>query len=209
MKRSAKQTMAVAAWALMGSGLAFAADQPTAVPRIGVINIERLGTETALGKQFGEQLTKVQNEMRVEGAKREAALAKLDERLMQSRDQFAKDQATLTPEASEQRQQAISRLTREREAYRLESEDVLGALQRKVEREQQRLNGRMEEMLQSIVEAVTAERSLDLVLDRRMCLAVSAAIDITEDVIKRTDALPAGAVAPARPTPKTAKPPAK
>jgi outer membrane protein len=191
MKRSSVGRMGVfAAGLVVVAGWADAqqANAQAKAPRIAVVDIERMVAETELGKKSAEQANKIRAELRAEGEKRQAGIGKLDERLQQQQELLIKDQATLSPDATEQRQQALSKLTRERESYRQDSEDVLGGLQRRLQREQQRIEGELQEKLAVFIQGIVAERGFELVLDRRVCLAVSPTIDVTDDVIQRADA---------------------
>ena len=208
MKRSSVfGVSAVTVVLLCGAGWA-AAQQVTAAgsgtARIAVVDVERLAATTALGKQYAEGVAKAREELRVETETRRAAMAKLDERLKQQQESLAKEQAGLSPAAAEQRQQAVAKLAREREAYRQDSEDTLGSLQRKLQREQQRIDVELQEKLVAFVQSVTAERNIDLVLDRRVCLAVGPSVDITDDVLRRADAGQgqAGTTPAAKPKPR-------
>lgn len=208
MKRSRVLGVSVVTVGLLfGAGWA-AAQQATAagsgMARIAVVDVERLAATTALGKQYAEGVTKAREELRAESATRQAAMAKLDERLKQQQESLAKEQAGLSPAVAEQRQQAVAKLAREREAYRQDSEDALGVLQRKLQREQQRIDSELQEKLAAFVQSVTAERNIDLVLDRRVCLAVGPSVDITDEVLRRADAAQAqaGATPAAKPKPR-------
>jgi len=207
MKRSSVVGMGTAVAVLLGcAGWAQAqqASAPAKAPRIAVVDMQRLIAESALGKQYAEQASKAAAELRAEGEKRQAGLAQLDERLKQQQEMLVKDQAGLTQTAAEQRQQAVTKLGREREAYRQDSEDTLGSLQRKLQREQQRIDVELQEKLVAFVQSVTAERNIDLVLDRRVCLAVGPSVDITDDVLRRADAgqAQAGTTPAAKPKPR-------
>jgi Skp family chaperone for outer membrane proteins len=208
MKRSrAFDVSVVTVGLLLGAGWA-AAQQATAAgsgtARIAVVDVERLAATTALGKQYAEGVTKAREELRAESATRQAAMAKLDERLKQQQESLAKEQAGLSPAVAEQRQQAVTKLAREREAYRQDSEDALGLLQRKLQREQQRIDSELQEKLVAFVQSVTAERNIDLVLDRRVCLAVGPSVDITDEVLRRADGAQAqaGTTPAAKPKPR-------
>ena len=203
MKRSSVVGMGAAVVGLLGcAGWAQAqqASAPAKAPRIAVVDMQRLIAESALGKQYAEQASKAAAELRAEGEKRQAGLAQLDERLKQQQEMLAKDQAGLTQTAAEQRQQAVTKLGREREAYRQDSEDVIGTLQRKVQREQQRIDGELQEKLGVLLSQMVGELGIDIVLDRRVCPLVSPTFDLTDEVIRRASA--AGPTAAARPVAK-------
>ena len=204
MKRSWVLGMGAVAVMLCGASWAQAqqAGAPAKTPRIAVVDMQRLIGETALGKQYAEQASKAATELRTEGEKRQAALAQLDERLKQQQEMLAKEQAGLSPAVAEQRQQALTKLGRERETYRQDSEDVIGTLQRKVQREQQRIDGELQEKLAVFLQQVTSEMGIDVVLDRRVCPIVNPTYDLTDEVIRRSGSAPASAAAPARPAAK-------
>jgi Skp family chaperone for outer membrane proteins len=205
MKRSGVLGVGAAAVGLLcGAGWAAAqqASVPVKTPRIGVVDMQRFVSETAVGKQYADQANKAAAELRAESEKRQATLAQMDERLKQQQEMLDKDRAGLSPATAEQRQQAITKLMRERENYRQDSEDVVGTLQRKVQREQQRIDAEMQEKLAGILQQAVGEIGVDLVLDRRVCPIVNAPFDLTDEVIRRAGAAPAAAPAAARPAAK-------
>jgi Skp family chaperone for outer membrane proteins len=177
----------VALSVLLAAGYAGAQQAPSA-QKIGVVDMNRLLSETAVAKQQVDRLNAIQEELRAESEKRQAQLAKLDQQIQQQQDLLAKEQRSLSAQAREQRQQAGAKLLRERESYRQDSEDVVAAIQRRLQREQERSQGEIQEKLTALVQTVGSERGLDLVLDRRACVSVSPAIDLTDEVKRRADA---------------------
>jgi Skp family chaperone for outer membrane proteins len=212
MKRSSVLGMAAMAVGLLccvGWARAQQASAPAKAPRIAVVDMQRLIGGTALGKQYAEQANKAAAELRTEGEKRQAVLGQMDERLKQQQELLTKDQTGLSPATAEQRQQAAAKLAREREAYRQDSEDVIGALQRKVQREQQRIDGELQEKLSVFLQQMVSELSIDVVLDRRVCPIVNPTFDLTDEVIRRAGAAGSAAAAPtaARPAAKASPKP--
>jgi Skp family chaperone for outer membrane proteins len=183
--------MGIAAVALALAGAAAWAQAPAAAAggsRIGVVDLDRVSTESLLGKAYTARLDKLQVDLRAEGAKRQAELEKLDNDITMQREQLVKDQPVLSQEALEERQQRIDRLMRQREGQRQDSEDQLARLQRAAQREAESLQADLRQQIAGPIQGLVKEQGLDVVLDIRVCIATSSSVDVTGEVIRRADA---------------------
>ena len=170
---------------------AWAQGQPAAAPRssrLGVIDLDRIWAETQLGKSYAARLEKLQGDLRAEGAKRQDELQKLDADIGAQREQLIKEQPVLSQDAVEERQQRIDRLMRQREMRRQDSEEQLGRMQRLAQREADALQADLRRQIGGPIEGLVKDLGLDVVLDIRVCVATSNNVDVTAEVVRRTDA---------------------
>jgi Skp family chaperone for outer membrane proteins len=173
------------------SAPAWAQGQPAPVARssrIGVIDLDRVWTETQLGKAYAVRLDKLQSDLRTEGAKRQSELEKLDADIGTQREQLIKEQPVLSQDAVEERQQRIDRLMRQRETRRQDSEEHLARMQRLAQREAETLQADLRRQVAGPIEGLVKDLGLDVVLDIRVCVATSSNVDVTAEVVRRADA---------------------
>jgi Skp family chaperone for outer membrane proteins len=213
--------LAAAAFLLMSTTIG-AQGQPAAparTSRIGVIDIERVSTESLLGKEYATRLGALQASMRSEGTRRQQELQKMDEDIKVQRERLIQDQPILGTDAVDERQQQLDRLTRQRESYRQDSEALLGQLQRKGQKEADELQTDLRRKIGPALQELVKDKGLDVILDVRVCVASSNDVDVTGELIRRIDAafragtLKPAADKPAAPAPAApgakAQPPAK
>ena len=86
-------------------------------PRIAVINMETISSESIMGKGYAAQLELLQSEINSEGTKKQSELQKLDAAIKTLQDELEKQASVLSPEAAEKKRQDIVRRGRERQAF--------------------------------------------------------------------------------------------
>jgi len=149
--------------------------------KVGVLNSQNAFTASIEGKKAQAQLQDKDNKIK-------ADLARLDNEIKQLQTKLSTQQMTLTNEAAVQIQSDIDKKTTARK--RLE-EDATRDMQQLQYTLIQRIRGEMV----GIIEAIAKEKGYDLVLDLGASGIVffNPTIDITDEVIKRYDALKAAA----------------
>ncbi len=211
-----------AAALLLVSTTAGAQGQPAAsakTSRIGVVDLERVSSESLLGKEYAKRLETLQSNLRAEGLRRQHELQQMDEQIKTRRETLIKDEPVLSPDAVDEQRQQIDRLTRQRENYRQDSEVALGQLQRKAQKEADELQADLRRKIGPTLQEMVKDKGLDVILDVRVCVASSSSIDLSGEAVQRLDAAfragtlkpapeEAGAPAPQAPGAK-AQPPAK
>ena len=70
-------------------------------PKIAVIDMARISSESLLGKSYAAQLEALENEIKSEGTKKQAELQKLDAAIKALQDELEKQGSVLTPEAAD------------------------------------------------------------------------------------------------------------
>src|SRR3972149_5088341 len=87
------------------------------LPKIAVIDMQRVSSESLLGKRYASRLEALQSEINSEGTKKQVELQKLDAVIKALQDELEKQGAVLSEEAREKKRQEIVRKTRERQGY--------------------------------------------------------------------------------------------
>ncbi len=145
--------------------------------KIAVINSQDVLEKSIEGKRVLAQLSE-------QDRKNQDQLAKLDEEIRKLETRLNTQRLTLTEEAL---LQLNSDLTKKRTERTRLSEDMA----RDMQELQYRLYTRLQNELIPIIEQIGKEKGFDIILDlgRSGAVFVNPAIDITEEVIKRYDAL--------------------
>jgi len=145
--------------------------------KIAVVNSQDVLEKSIEGKR-------VLNQLAEQDKKNQDQLAKLDEEIRKLETRLNTQRLTLSEEAL---LQLNSDLTKKRTERTRLSEDMA----RDMQELQYRLYTRLQNELIPIIEQIGKEKGFDLILDlgRSGAVYVNPAIDITEEVIKRYDAL--------------------
>ena len=187
-----RKTFLLATVFLAASGAAAMAQEaatPPAgkMPRVGVIDMNRVSAESLLGKGYAAQLDALKAEIDSEGTKKQNELTKLDTGIKALQDELDKQSSVLSPEAADKKRQEIVKKTRERQAF---VEDGQADLQRLRDRAQQQAGSFETEFQAKIkphIDAVAREKGIDLLLDSRVVLSASKDFDVSADVIVKAD----------------------
>jgi outer membrane protein len=169
-----KMTGFVLAMVVFGSVSAFA----QRATKIGVINSQGAFEASAEGKKAAAQVSARTAAIKAEMDRMDAELKQLETRLNTQR-------LTLTPEAGLQIQSDIERKTTARKRY---DEDAA----REIQLLQTQLVEKIRIDMISVVTAYAKENGFDLILDANAGVVyANPAIDITDAIVKKYDALPA------------------
>ena len=86
-------------------------------PKIAIIDMARVSSESLMGKGYATQLEALQSEINSEGTKKQADLQKLDAAIKTLQEELEKQASVLSPEAAEKKRQEIVKKGRERQAF--------------------------------------------------------------------------------------------
>jgi len=183
-------------------------------PRIAVINMETISSESIMGKGYAAQIQGLEREIQTEGTKKQAELAKMDAAIKALQDELDKQAAVLSPEAAERKRQDIVKKTRERQAYVEDGQQELQRMRDQAEQRAQGLNNEFQQKIKPHIDAVAREKGLDIILTSQVALTLNRDFDISRDVITKADAAeraaqaakPAAAPKPAASAPSAAAP---
>lgn len=186
---------AIAALALGTSTISTAAfaqaAAPAAATSIIVVDMDRVGADSAAGKSGQTQLKTKLDSLQARGKSLADSLRTEEETLLKAR-----QANTMAPEAF---QAKVKDLQTKQNSARTE----LGNREQELQRSQAYVRQQIFNAVGPIIQAVMRERGATIVLAREAALAVSPTLDVTAEVIRRLDAaLPrvnatAPAVAPA------------
>jgi outer membrane protein len=169
--------------------------------RIAVVDMQRVLSESRLGKEFLKKSEELQSGFQAEMDKRQADVEKLNEELKAMQQDLQKQASVLSAEAVEEKQMALRRKERDAQAtvfdYQQEMQRKENALKRELAKRQNEIG----EQLRPHIEGVYRERQLDILVDRAAVAYLSDAFDISREVIRRADeAFSASAGKPAEAT---------
>jgi len=178
-------------------------------PKIAVIDMQKVSSESILGKGYAAQLEQLKNEIDAEGNKKQGELSKLDAGIKALQDELDKQGSVLSPEAADKKRQDIVKKTRERQAFLEDGQQDLQRMRERAQQQAQALNNEFQVKIKPHIDAVAKEKGIDILLDSQVAISVSKDYDISKDVIvKADDAERSAKGAAAKPAPKPNTPPA-
>lgn len=176
-------------------------------PRIAVIDMQRVSSESLLGKSYAGQLEALQSEINSERTKKQVELQKIDAAIKALQDELEKQGSVLSPEAADKKRQEIVKKTRDRQAFLEDGQAELQKMQERAQQQAQALNNEFQVKIKPHIEAVAKDKGIDIIVDNQAALIMNREFDISRDVIvKADDAEKAGKAAGGA---KTAAPAAK
>src|SRR5258708_40323590 len=92
-------------------------------PRIAVIDMARVSSESLLGKGYAAQLEAIKNEIDAEGTKKQSELQKMDAAVKALQDELDKQGSVLSTEAVAKKRQEIVKKTRDQTDCLAEGQD--------------------------------------------------------------------------------------
>lgn len=188
-----------------------AAKPEARAPKIAIIDMARVSSESLMGKGYATQLEALQSEINSEGTKKQSDLQKLDAAIKTLQEELEKQASVLSPEAAEKKRQEIVRKGRERQAFLEDGQADLQRMRESAQARAQSLNNEFQVKIKPHIDAVAKEKGLDIILDAQVTLTVNKEFDISRDVIVKADdaekAVKGAAGAAAKPSgPAAAKP---
>jgi Skp family chaperone for outer membrane proteins len=203
--------LSFAALACAASAQEGAAPKADKTQRIATINMERVSTESLLGKGYAKKLEDLKNEIDAEGQKKQADLNKLDTAIKAMQDDLEKTGSVLSPEGADKKRQDIVKKQRERQAFLEDGQAELQRMRDRAQQQAQALENEFQVKIRPHIEAVVKDKNIDILLDNRVVLVAAKESDITSDVVLKSNeaerlAKPAASPAPAPASPKPAAP---
>jgi len=188
------RTVTLAAGALvlgLFAGGAFAQTAPTAAPgaKIGVIEVQKIVQESAVGKESLARVQKVQQAKQEDLAKRQKELREMEQKIQDQGKSLSED--------------AMEKLQKDYQAKALDLKRFQDDAQRELEESQRKELGELEKRIMPVINEVAREQGYALVFNKfnsGLLFADDKAVDLTEAVITRFNsqiAAPALAVKPA------------
>jgi outer membrane protein len=182
------------------------AQEPAKSPKIAIIDLNRVSSESVMGKNYASQIEKLENDIKAEGAKKQTDLQKMDAAIKALRDELDKQSSVLSPEARDRKEQEILKKSRERDAYVEDGQRELTRMRERAQAQAEALNAEFQTKIRPHIEAAAKEKGIDIILNSQVALTVNKDFDISQAVIAKADAATpktaAGTAAPAAPAPK-------
>ena len=177
-------------------------------PRIAVIDMAQISSQSALGKTYAAKIEGLEKQIQAEGTKKQADLSKMDAAIKALQDELEKQGSVLSAEAADKKRQDITRKARERQAFLEDGQQELQRMKERAENEAAGYNNEFQLKIKPHIEAVAKERNIDILLTSQVALTVNREFDVSADVIARADAdkPPVAAARPASPRPVAAAP---
>ncbi len=190
--------VAAALIAAVASAQGTAAPAPTAGLKIGVINVERLVQESALGKEAFNRVKKLNDAKKEEGEKLSKELREMEQKLADQGSAMADDKRDALQKSYQEKAIAFKRF----------QDDA----NRDLEAAQKKELSELERRVFPVINQVGKEKGYTLILNKFQSglVFVDDSVDITDEVLKvfnTTVAVPAAK--PAEGAPKAAAPAAK
>jgi outer membrane protein len=151
-----------------------------ATPKLGVIDVERILTDSVRGKKALEELTKLRDQ-------KNADLQSKRTEVEQLRNRFAESRLTLADDK-------LAEMERQLEDRSLELRRLQDDAQREVQKKQQEEFGRIESEVMPLIQSVGKESGFTLIFNKFQGGLIFAddSVDITDLVIQRFDAIGGG-----------------
>jgi len=203
--------------ALLLGAVSASAQEPAATkpeakqPRIAVIDMQRVSSESLLGKGYATQLEALRNEINSEQTKKQADLQKIDASIKALQEELEKQGSVLSDEAKEKKRQEIVKKTRDRQGFLEDGQAELQRMNERAQQQAQSLNGEFQTKIKPIIEAVAKDKGIDIIIDNQAALVMNRDFDISRDVIVKADDLEksakaTGATGAAKPAAPAARP---
>jgi outer membrane protein len=200
MNRSVTFVAGALAIGLLAPG-ALAQPAPAPAPsggKIGVIEVQRIVQESAIGKESLARVQKVQAAKQEDLAKRQKELRDMEQKIQDQGKALSED--------------AMEKLQKDYQTKALDLKRFQDDAQRELEESQRKELGELEKRIMPVINEVAKEQGYSLVFNKfnsGLLFADDKSVDLTESVITRFNsqiAVPAAA-APAKPTPAAAAAP--
>lgn len=153
---------------LLLSPVTFAAT--TATPKIGIINVAKIMSES-------KQASKARDELKKKFSSRQAELAKLQDKVKAAQDKLNRDKAVMA-------KKELQKLSDQFENDRRELQRKQQAFMQDLQAEQNSLMRDLSEEINKIVKDVASKGKYDLIIQRDQVVFASESIDITDEVLK-------------------------
>jgi Skp family chaperone for outer membrane proteins len=176
--------------ALLAAAAAVAETQPpfpVQQPRIGVIDLERVGTESRIARSYAERIRTMQKEVQTAQLAKETALKTRDQEIEAMEDELETQASLLSEEALEEKKLTLKKRARDRAAFVEDGKAELERMTQRVQSLAQSLQEELQAKIRPHLETVAREQQLDLLLDKRSTTAINPEFDVSNAVIARLD----------------------
>jgi outer membrane protein len=173
------------------------AQAPAAAQKIGVIEVQRIVQESAVGKESLARVQRLQGAKQEDLTKRQKDLRELEQKIQEQGKSLSED--------------AMEKIQKDYQGKALELKRAQDDAQRELEESQRKELAELERRVMPVIESVAKEQGFHLVFNKFQSglLFADTGVDITDAVIAKFNtqiAAPAAAAAPATKKPAAATP---
>ncbi len=122
-------------------------------PKLAVIDMGKVSSESLLGKSYASELDKLKNEIEAERTKKQNELTKLDTALKALQDEVEKQGQVLSPEALEKKRQELTKKARERQAFLEDGQQDIERMTARAQEQAQKYNVEFQGKIRPHIEA--------------------------------------------------------
>jgi len=191
------------------------AEKPKAearAPRIAVINLEKVWSDSLLGKGYAAQMEALANDIKATETKKQTEVQKLEAALKALQEDFEKQQAALSPDALERKRSDIDKKQKELQRFVEDSRAELDGMRQRAQKQASEWQEDFQRRVQAPIETVAKEKGIDILIASQAAMTISKDFDISQDVIVKADDAERAAkakapAAPAKPGPAPAPKP--
>src|SRR5260221_13312263 len=122
-------------------------------PKIAIIDMARVSSESLMGKGYASQLESLQNEINAEGTKKQSELQKIDNAIKALQEELKKQAAVLSPDAAEKKKQEIVKKSRDRQAFLEDGQADITRMREAAQQKAQALNNEFQVQIKPHIDA--------------------------------------------------------
>lgn len=183
------------------------------IPRVAVIDLEQVWSDSLLGKGYRSQMDALAAEIRSAETKKQAEAQKLEGALKTLQEDFEKQQGLISGDAQERKRGDIVKRQRELQAFLEDAKAELEGMRQRAQKQAADWQDEFQKKIQGPIEAVAKEKAIDIIVARQAAMIISKEFEISQEVVVKADdaersaKAKAGAAKPAAaPTPAAPKP---
>lgn len=166
------------------------AEKPKAearAPRIAVINLEKVWSDSLLGKGYAAQMEALANDIKATETKKQTEVQKLEAALKALQEDFEKQQAALSPDALERKRSDIDKKQKELQRFVEDSRAELDGMRQRAQKQASEWQEDFQRRVQAPIETVAKEKGIDILIASQAAMTISKDFDISQDVIVKAD----------------------
>ncbi len=213
MRKTLIAALALGAAATAAMAQEAAAEKPqaeTRAPRIAVINLEKVWTDSLLGKGYASRMEALANDIKSTETKKQAEVQKMEAALKALQEDFGKQQSLLSADVQERKRSEIEKKQRELQYFVDDSKAELEGMRQRAQKQAAEWQEEFQRRVESPIQAVAKEKAIDIIIASQAAMIINKEFEISQDVIVKADDAEraAKAKAPAAAAPKPAPAPA-
>lgn len=167
-----------------------AAEKPKAearTPRIAVINLEKVWSDSLMGKGYAAQMESLANDIKATETKKQTEVQKLEAALKALQEDFDKQQAALSPDALERKRSDIDKKQKELQRFVEDSRAELDAMRQRAQKQASDWQEEFQRRVQAPIETVAKEKGIDILIASQAAMTMSKDFDISQEVVVKAD----------------------